>query len=173
MYIHIIKNEDFIFVNKKYISKQMDYQKKKNKWYFKFYKVLWLVRKVLSQYWIKGAINGFETWLTWNFCSVIITYNSQAYWSSLPWTAVCVRPFWLINQVRLCLRWPYKIYLSGWIVLESVVQCSSVGIAIELKAGRSGDRIPVGGGEIFRICPDRPWGPSQPTVQWVPGLSQG
>jgi hypothetical protein len=25
-------------------------------------------------------------------------------------------------------------------------------------AGRSGDRIPVGG-EIFRNCPDRPWGP--------------
>ena len=35
---------------------------------------------------------------------------------------------------------------------------SSVGIATELRAGRSGDRIPVGG-EIFRICPDRPWGP--------------
>jgi hypothetical protein len=27
-----------------------------------------------------------------------------------------------------------------------------------LRAGRSGDRIPVGG-EIFRACPDRPWGP--------------
>jgi hypothetical protein len=25
-------------------------------------------------------------------------------------------------------------------------------------AGRSGNRIPVGG-EIFRACPDRPWGP--------------
>jgi len=28
-----------------------------------------------------------------------------------------------------------------------------------LRAGRSGDRIPVGGSEIFRTCPDRPWGP--------------
>ena len=28
-----------------------------------------------------------------------------------------------------------------------------------LRTGRSGDRIPVGG-EIFRTCPDRPWGPS-------------
>jgi hypothetical protein len=27
-----------------------------------------------------------------------------------------------------------------------------------LRAGRSGDRIP-GRGEIFRACPDRPWGP--------------
>jgi len=27
-----------------------------------------------------------------------------------------------------------------------------------LRAGRSGYRIPVGG-EIFRTCPDRPWGP--------------
>ena len=35
---------------------------------------------------------------------------------------------------------------------------SSVGIATELLAGRSGDRIPVGG-EIFRTCPDRTWGP--------------
>jgi len=28
-----------------------------------------------------------------------------------------------------------------------------------LRAGRSGDRMPLGGGEIFRTCPDRPWGP--------------
>jgi len=27
-----------------------------------------------------------------------------------------------------------------------------------LRAGRFGDRIPVGGG-IFRTCPDWPWGP--------------
>ena len=38
-------------------------------------------------------------------------------------------------------------------------QGSSVGIATELRAGRSGDRIPVGG-EIFRTCPNRPWSPA-------------
>ena len=30
-----------------------------------------------------------------------------------------------------------------------------------------------GGGEIFRTRPDRPWGPTQPPIQWVPSLSQG
>jgi hypothetical protein len=35
---------------------------------------------------------------------------------------------------------------------------SSVGRPTELRAGRSGDRNPVGG-EIFRTRPARPWGP--------------
>ena len=34
---------------------------------------------------------------------------------------------------------------------------SVLGIATELRTGRSGDRIPVGG-EIFRTCADQPWG---------------
>ena len=38
---------------------------------------------------------------------------------------------------------------------------SSVGTATTLRAGRSGDRIPVGG-EIFRTRPDRRWG--QPSL---------
>jgi len=42
---------------------------------------------------------------------------------------------------------------------------SSVGIATELRARRSGDRIPVGG-EIFRTCPDRSWGPPSLLNDW-------
>jgi hypothetical protein len=48
---------------------------------------------------------------------------------------------------------------------------SSVGIVTELRVGRSGDRIPVGG-EIFRLS--RPaLGSTQPPIQWVSGLSWG
>jgi hypothetical protein len=36
--------------------------------------------------------------------------------------------------------------------------CDTVKKLDWLQVGRSGDRIPVGG-EIFRTCPDRPWGP--------------
>jgi len=35
----------------------------------------------------------------------------------------------------------------------------SVDIGTQIRAGRSGDRIPVGGGDIFQTRPDRPWGP--------------
>ena len=56
----------------------------------------------------------------------------------------------------------YKVHVIHSFIFDFITLYfgpgSSVGIATELQAGRSGDRIPVGG-EIFRTCPDRPWGP--------------
>jgi hypothetical protein len=47
---------------------------------------------------------------------------------------------------------------------------SSVDIATELWAGRSGDRIPSGT-RVSAPVQTGPW-PTQPLVQWVPGLSR-
>jgi hypothetical protein len=54
-----------------------------------------------------------------------------------------------IFSVHYLIRTRYRYELSG--------PGSSVGIATELRVGRSGGSNP-GGGEIFRACPDRSWG---------------
>ena len=46
-----------------------------------------------------------------------------------------------------------------------VGRCSSVGIATELRDGTVRGSN-VGGGEIFRTCPDRPWGPPSFLYKW-------
>jgi len=62
--------------------------------------------------------------------------------------------FWPLYPQGKSRKWPLsvgRVAQSGWTVRGSN----------------------PGGGEIFRTCPDRPRGPTQPPVQWVPGLSRG
>jgi hypothetical protein len=54
------------------------------------------------------------------------------------------------------------------IIIIIIIIGSSVGISTGY--GLDGPGSNPGGGEIFRTCPDRP---TQPPVQWVPGLSGG
>jgi hypothetical protein len=42
--------------------------------------------------------------------------------------------------------------------------CSSVGIANGYGLDYRGSN--PGGGEVFRTCPDRPWGPPSPLYNW-------
>ena len=63
----------------------------------------------------------------------------------------------------ICVRQVYKLQSS----LTYLLICgpgSSVGIATELRVGRSGDRIPVG--TRFSARPARPWGPPSILYKW-------
>jgi hypothetical protein len=80
------------------------------------------------------------------------------FWIQRYWNYAVRQPLsWM--EVESCRVPSVSTYVSlYYICLYVRVPGSSVGIATELRAGRSGDRIPVGG-EIFRTSPDRPWGP--------------
>jgi len=52
--------------------------------------------------------------------------------------------------------------------------CAATAQSVQrLATGWTGRRSNPGGGEIFRTRPDRSWGPTQPSIQWIPRLSRG
>ena len=62
----------------------------------------------------------------------------------------------------------YLLYSSTYVLL---VQDSSVGIATRFRL--DGPGIESRWGRGFRTRPDRPWGPTQPSLDWVLGLFPG
>jgi len=65
------------------------------------------------------------------------------------------------------------VFLSFYRTLK-IISGSGSSVTIATGYGLDGPGIESRWGEIFRTCPDRPWGPpSLLYVQWVPDLSQG
>ena len=65
-----------------------------------------------------------------------------------------------------------KISIYALYANSDVGRCSSVCIATRYQLDSPGIESRLGG-EIFRTRPDRLWGLTQPTVQWVPDVSWG
>ena len=90
--------------------------------------------------------------------SVLNTYRSEKYF-----------------ELKVCSETKHTFHVQQLFSIRLIAfkgRDSSVGIATHYGLDVPGGRIPVGG-EIFHTRPYRPWGPTQPPVQWVPGLSQG
>ena len=80
----------------------------------------------------------------------------------VPWSrksrAIPLFPLWAVRPVKslsACTRVQFTLTFT-MILISQCGPGSSVGIATELRAGRSGDRIPVR--TRFSARPDRPWG---------------
>jgi hypothetical protein len=84
-----------------------------------------------------------------------------------PWPRIADR---LLGAPTLCL---IPFLGRGVCSQRRAIRDSSVGIATRYGLDGPGIESRWGGGKIFRTRPDRPWGPTRPPIQRVPGTFPG